>query len=184
MRTATSVLRPYTMCSMITSASSSAVPTDHSSRCPQPLFQVTSRASAAVARKARRDVIVRVEQQRAADADEDGSSRASGGNEQIEQRGLGGIRRPQRISFGMTEEAGEEELGEEESDADLNGQADVGLRQHVAERRQKDHEQTHDDPAPIQPRRVERDNECQQINGQRAESTAEEWRQCSGSGGW
>ena len=67
----------------------------------------------------------------------------------------------------MAEEAGEKALGKEEEDGDADGEADVGLRDGVAEAGQHDDEETDDDAAAVERWEFEREDEGEEVDGQR-----------------
>ncbi len=66
--------------------------------------------------KGHRQIVVRVEEQRTADSNEDGSSRSAGSQQQVEERGLGRVDRPQRIRLSVAEETGDKQLSEKETE--------------------------------------------------------------------
>jgi len=113
------------------------------------------------------DVVVRVKKKRTDDADEEGSGCASGGNEEIEEGGFGGISRAERVGFCMAEEAGEEELGEEEADGEQDGEPHVDFGEHVAETAEHDEEEARDEPAAVEARRFKGNDEGKQIDDER-----------------
>ena len=90
-----------------------------------------------------RHIVIRVEEQRAADSDEDGSCCSARGDEQIEQRRFGRVRRPQRIRLRVTEQTGDEKFDEEETDAELDRPGRIGLREHPGQRGQSQGQQPH-----------------------------------------
>src|SRR6202040_2935241 len=97
------------------------------------------------------------EEERACDADEEGSGCAARGDEEVEQRCFGRALRAKGVGFGVAEEAGEEALGEEEEDGGADGEADVGLRDGAAETGQHDDEKTHDDAATVEVGKLKRE---------------------------
>ena len=112
-------------------------------------------------------IVVGREDQRAGDADEEGSGRATGGDQEVEERRLRAALRTQSVGFGVAEETGEKAFGEEEENGDADGKADIGLRNRVAEAGQHHDEQTHDDAAAVERGKLEGEDEGKQVDGER-----------------
>ena len=101
------------------------------------------------------------------DGGEKRTERTACGEQEIEERGFRGTPRTKGIRLAMTEEAGDEELNEKEENADAHGQRDVDLGKHVAEASKHDGEKTHDNAARQQARKLEGDDDGEQIDGKR-----------------
>src|SRR5206468_1289309 len=71
------------------------------------------------------------------------------GNQQVEQRCLRSTLRSQGVGFCVAEEAGEKALGKKEQDGDTDGEADVSLRDGIAETGQHEDEKSHDDATAV-----------------------------------
>jgi hypothetical protein len=111
------------------------------------------------------EVVVGGKNQRAGDADEKGSRSSAGSDEEIEESGLRRALRAQGVGLGVAEEPGEEAFDEEEEDRDADGEADVGLRDRVAEAGQHHNQKTHDDTAAIERGKLEGDDEGEKVDG-------------------
>ena len=89
-----------------------------------------------------------------------------GGDEQVEEGGLGGAAGAQGVGFGVAEVSGEKGFGEEEEDGDTDGKADVGLGDGIAEAGQHDDQQARHDAAAIEAGKLEREDEGEEIDGE------------------